>query len=72
MGQPTREMILSLLAMARDEEEYRDAENVDVLVVRNVESLAHLLNWLPDIEDYELQTHTATEINKLCSSSLQR
>ena len=58
--------------MARDEEEYRDAENVDVLVVRNVESLAHLLNWLPDIEDYELQTHTATEINKLCSSSLQR
>jgi hypothetical protein len=65
-------MILNLLAMARDEEEYRDSENVGVLVVRNVESLAHLLNWLPDIEDHELQTHTATEINKLCSSSLQR
>ena len=60
-------MLQGLIAMTRDNE-----DRGEEYVVRNVESLTHLLDWLPDIEDNELQVHVATVINKLCSSSLQR
>lgn len=41
-------------------------------VVRNVEPIAHLIDWLPTIENQELQAETTTTINQICTSSLQR
>ncbi|KAI9560727.1 putative neurobeachin-like protein 1-like isoform X3 [Daphnia sinensis] len=69
LGQPTRLMMDSLIAMAigRDDENGEDHESM----VRNVEPIAYLVDWLPEIADHELQFETALAINKLCSSSLQ-
>lgn len=70
LGQPTRLMMDSLIAMAigRDDENGEEHESM----VRNVEPIAYLVDWLPGITDHELQFETASAINKLCSSSLQR
>ena len=66
-GQPTNEIVKTLMVMAKS----RNLENKEQ-VIRNVEPIAHLIVWLPDIEDQELQAGTASAINQLCSSSLQR
>lgn len=70
LGQPTRLMMDSLIIMAngRDHDSGEEHESV----VRNVEPVAYLVDWLPDITDDELQFETASAVNKLCSSSLQR
>lgn len=63
-------MIDSLIGMGRGRElSFNDERDA---VVRNVEPIAHLIDWLPGIQDHELQVFTATAITKLCSSSLQR
>lgn len=70
LGEPTRFMMESLIAMAngRDHDDGEDHESM----VRNVEPIAHLVDWLPEINDHELQFETASAINQICSSSLQR
>ena len=70
LGEPTRSMVESLIGMGRGRE--FGFEDEDDAVIRNVEPVAHLIDWLPGIEDTELQIYTATVITKLCSSSLQR
>jgi len=70
LGEPTRSMIDSLIGMGRGRElSFNDEEDA---VIRNVEPIEHLIDWLPGIQDHELQVSTATSIAKLCSSSLQR
>ena len=66
-GQPTDEIVKTLIVMAKS----RHQENKEQ-VIRNVEPITHLIAWLPDIEDQDLQAETASAINQLCSSSLQR
>lgn len=70
LGQPTRLMVDSLIAMSqcRDQDKGDERESV----VRIVEPIAHLVDWLPGIEDQELQFETASAINQLCTTSLQR
>lgn len=70
LGEPTRLMMDSLIAMAngRDHDGGEERESM----VRNVEPIAHLVDWLPEINDHELQFETASAINQICSSSLQR
>ena len=70
LGQPTKLMVDTLLTMShgRDQENGEERESV----VRIVEPIAHLVDWLPEIDDQELQFPTAAAINQLCSSSLQR
>lgn len=70
LGQPTRLMIDSLIAMSHGRDQDKGDEHE--LVVRVVEPIAHLVDWLPQIEDEELQFETASSINQLCTSSLQR
>lgn len=60
----------SLLAMSHGREQENGDERESV--VRIVEPIAHLVDWLPEIDDQELQFETAVAINQLCSSSLQR
>ncbi|XP_046650912.1 neurobeachin-like protein 1 isoform X2 [Daphnia pulicaria] len=69
LGEPTRLMMDSLIAMAngRDHDGGEERESM----VRNVEPIAHLVDWLPEINDHELQFETASAINQICSSSLQ-
>lgn len=67
LGQPTSDILESLVAMAGDIE-----SDGEVYIVRNVKCIAHLLEWLPDIEDAQLQIQTVTSISELCSYSLQR
>ena len=70
LGEPTRSMIDSLIGMGRGRElSFSDEEDA---VVRNVDPITHLMDWLPGMQDHELQVFTATAITKLCSSSLQR
>ena len=66
-GQPTNQIVKALMVMAKS----RNQENREQ-VIRNVEPITHLIVWLPDIEDQELQVETASAINQLCSSSLQK
>ena len=67
LGQPTRAILDGLIAMGLG----RELDDEHEAMIRNVEPIAYLVDWLPDIEDDELQIHAATAINKLCSSSLQ-
>lgn len=70
LGQPTKDMLDSLIAMGCSCEQEKDTELRTV--VRNVEPIAHLIDWLPTIENQELQAETTTTINQICTSSLQR
>lgn len=70
LGQPTKDMLDSLIAMGCSQDQEKEDEHRTV--IRNVEPIAHLIEWLPTIEDQELQYETATKINQISASSLQR
>jgi len=70
LGQPTRQILDALVAMALGREDSSGEE--EERMVRNVEPVACLVDWLPAIEDQELQIYLASTVNKICSSSLQR
>ena len=70
LGQPTRLMVDSLITMSKGRDQ-DDGEEHEAMV-RIVEPLAHLVDWLPEINDEDLQFETAFAINELCTSSLQR
>lgn len=61
------------MALSRDEVEVLpNGLKQEAIPVRIVEPMACLIDWLPAIDDHELQIHTATIVNNICSSSLQR
>lgn len=70
LGQPTKLMIDSLICLSQSRDQ--DIGDEHEAMVRIVEPIAHLVDWLPDITDPELQYDTASAINQICSFSLQR